>query len=56
MKGDYGSMAWVNDEHGHEYVCTVNREHSDEKRFEQLDDEEKATCTNVNDIVGTERW
>lgn len=56
MKGDYGSMAWVNDESGKEYVCTVEKEHLDEKKFENLSEEEKNTCRDVNDIVGTERW
>ena len=56
MKGDYGSMAWVNDEKGHEFVCTVDREHMDEKKYENLTEKERATCQDVNQIVGTERW
>lgn len=56
MKGDYGSMVWVNDDKGHEFVCTVDKDHMNEKRYENLDEEEKATCQNVNQIVGTERW
>lgn len=56
MKGDYGSMAWVNDDSGREFVCTVNKEHNDEKRYENLSENEKETCRNVNEIVGTERW
>ncbi len=56
MKGDYGSLAWVNDQEGHEYVCTVNKEHSNEKKYENLSRKEKKTCENVNQIVGTERW
>lgn len=56
MKGDYGSMAWVNDKEGHEFVCTVNNEHRDEKEYENLSEEERRTCQNVNQIIGTERW
>ncbi len=56
MKGDYGSMIWVNDEEGHEFVCSADFEHLNEKRFENLTDEEKRTCEDVNQIVGTERW
>lgn len=56
MKGDYGSMAWVNDESGREFVCTVEKEHLDEKEYENLSESEKETCRDVNEIIGTERW
>ena len=56
MKGDYGSMAWVNDESGKEYVCTVDVKHSNEKKYENLSEQERKTCQDVNQIVGTERW
>jgi hypothetical protein len=56
MEGDYGSMAWVNDKSGKEYVCTVNREHANEKDYEKLSPQERKTCRDVNEIVGTERW
>lgn len=56
MKGDYGSMAWVNDESGKEFVCTVDPEHVDEHSFENLSSEEQKSCVDVNQIVGTERW
>jgi hypothetical protein len=56
MKGDYGSMAWVNDEKGKEYVCTVDNKHSNERKYENLSKEERKTCQDVNQIVGTERW
>ncbi|SDO87994.1 hypothetical protein [Desulforhopalus singaporensis] len=56
MKGDYGSMIWVNDKSGKEYVCTVSKKHSKEKKFEKLNEPEKRTCRNVNEFVGTERW
>ena len=56
MKGDYGSLTWVNDKEGHEFVCTVNKQHVNEKRYEKLTENERKTCQNVNQIVGTERW
>jgi hypothetical protein len=56
MKGDYGSMAWVNDDAGKEYVCTVDMDHANEKHYENLTEEERKSCRNVNEIVGTERW
>jgi hypothetical protein len=56
MKGDYGSLTWVNDKEGHEFVCTVDQQHVNEKRYEELSTEERRTCQNVNQIVGTERW
>ena len=56
MKGDYSSMIWVNDKEGHEYVCTADFDHSREKEFERLNDDERRSCSDVNLIVGTERW
>lgn len=56
MKGDYGSMAWVNDEKGKEYVCTVDSQHVNEKKLENLSDQERNTCEDVNQFIGTERW
>jgi len=56
MKGDYGSMIWVNDREGKEYVCTADFEHRNEKEFERLNEQERRTCSDVNVIVGSERW
>jgi hypothetical protein len=56
MNNDYGSMIWVNDREGREFVCTADFEHMDEKRLEGLSDRERKSCLNVNEIVGTERW
>ena len=56
MKGDYGSLIWVNDKEGHEFVCTVEPRHMTKKRYEDLDANERKTCEDVNQIVGTERW
>lgn len=54
MKSGYESLAWVNDKNGKEYVCTINN--GDNKTLEQLTDDEKKQCYDVNQIVGTERW
>ena len=56
MQGDYGSMVWVNDDSGKEFVCTANPEHLDERNYESLTSEERETCVDVNQMVGTERW
>ncbi len=56
MKGDYGTLTWVNSDVGKEYVCTVDSENLDEKKYENLTDSERKTCADVNQIVGTERW
>jgi hypothetical protein len=55
MNGDYGSLAWVNDREGREFVCKVDFEHSNEKEFERLSEKERESCSNVNEIVGTEK-
>ena len=56
MKGDYDSMIWVNDKEGREYVCTADFEHINEKQLDRLSEDERRTCSDVNLIVGTERW
>ena len=55
MKGDYGSLIWLNDKDGAEYVCYLE----DVKNFKEgdsLSEEARQRCFNVNEIVGTERW
>lgn len=55
MKGGYESLTWLNDKDGKEYVCTLN-DSANIKSFEQLNDDQKKQCADVNQIVGTERW
>ncbi len=55
MKHGYESLTWVNDKDGKEYVCSIDQ-FAGKKTFEQLTEEEKGRCDNVNVIVGTERW
>lgn len=55
MKGDFNSLVWVNDKDGHEYVCVANS-NAEQKDFEGLSENERSTCSNVNDFIGTDRW
>ncbi|WP_028580922.1 hypothetical protein [Desulfogranum japonicum] len=52
----YESLVWVRDEAGKEFSCSVNPGRGQVKNFNELSQEEKATCMDVNQIVGTERW
>jgi len=54
MKRGIESLRWLNDKNGKEYVCSL--ENNDKKTFEELTEEEKRKCADVNQIVGTERW
>ena len=57
MLGDYGSMIWVNDDSGKEYVCIAEGlDHQNERKIENLSDEERSSCVDVNQFIGTERW
>jgi hypothetical protein len=55
MNSDFGSLVWVNDKEGHEYVCIADS-NIDKKDFDSLSDSERATCSDVNDFAGTDRW
>ena len=55
MKGGYESLTWINDKNGNEYVCSIEGI-SDKKSFDELTEQEKNQCDNVNQLVGTERW
>jgi len=50
--GGYEGMIWVTDKNGKEYACYVK----DIKKKEDLTEEEKAKCMDINQLVGTERW
>lgn len=56
MKGDFGSLVWVNDTEGHEYVCIANSNFENKKDLDSLTDSERATCSDVNEFIGTDRW
>lgn len=55
MKSGYEQLIWVKDKRGKEYVCSLD-DLAINKSFEQLSQEEKMRCSDVNQIVGTERW
>ncbi len=52
----YENLVWVNDRDGSEFVCTLDSNHDTIRGFEDLSEHERQSCTNVNEIVGTERW
>jgi hypothetical protein len=49
MNSDLGSLVWVNDKEGHEYVCVANS-NDDKKDLDGLSESERATCSNVTDV------
>ena len=50
VKREKRSLVWVSDEHGKEYVCSLDN--SDKKTYEELTEEEKRRCADVSRIVG----
>ena len=54
MKGGIESLTWIRDKNGKEYVCSL--EETKKNFYEDLSEKEKRRCTDVNQIVGTERW
>jgi hypothetical protein len=55
MKSGYESLIWINDRDGKEYVCSLGNLEG-KRSFEELSEEERGSCTDVNVLVGTERW
>lgn len=55
MKSGYESLTWISDKDGKEYVCKID-DAGNKKLFDQLNDDEKKLCSDVYQIVGTERW
>ncbi|MDK9706454.1 MAG: hypothetical protein OEL83_05330 [Desulforhopalus sp.] len=55
MNSDFGSLTWVNDKEGHEYVCVIDRQDT-VTNYESLSEGERSTCNNVNDFIATDRW
>jgi hypothetical protein len=50
--GGYESMIWVKDRDGKQFSCY----REDIKNPENLTEEEKSKCMDVNALIGTERW
>ena len=55
MKSGYELLTWLNDKDGKEYVCAIDNTDG-KKTYDQLTADEKQRCSDVNQIVGTERW
>lgn len=55
MKSGYESLVWLKDKSGKEYVCYFE-DVDNNKSFDQLSEDAKKQCADVNQIVGTERW
>lgn len=53
--GGYESMVWVSDTTGREFACYIN-DLKDIEHFEDLPDEVRGKCLDVNHLIGTERW
>ncbi len=54
----YGSLVWVNDSEGREFVCTLdsNRTSTSPKRMEELTEHERGSCQDTSALIGDERW
>ena len=52
----YESMVWVRDGEGREFSCTLDKSRGGVNSLNDLSERERASCMNVNQIVGTERW
>ena len=55
-KSGYESLVWIRDKDGKEYVCPLDAIKGKVKEKDELTDEERQHCTDVSQIVGTERW
>lgn len=54
MQSNFGSLTWVDDKEGHEYVCVIDRQDT-VTNHESLSEGERSTCNNVNDFIATDR-
>ncbi len=60
MRGDiisneYKKMVWVHDKDGKEYACYADDLKGKIKKKEDLSDEEKEKCMDLNEVIG-ESW
>ena len=53
--GGYESMVWINDRNGREFACYINDVNRFE-HFEELPENLREKCLDVNMLIGTERW
>ncbi len=52
----YESLVWVQDDTGTEFSCTLDTARNGVRSIHELNEHERASCMNVNAIVGDERW
>ena len=52
----YESLVWVRDNNGKEFSCSLDNGRSGVHNISDLTDHERASCMDVSQIVGTERW
>ena len=56
MRGDFGSLVWVNDKDGHVYVCIAEGNAGDKRDLDALSENERATCADTNHFIPSDRW
>jgi hypothetical protein len=52
----YELLTWIRDKEGIERVCKAEKLRKDFRDGDALTDKEKEGCTDVSQIIGTERW
>jgi hypothetical protein len=52
----YDAMVWVRDAAGHELSCSLQQLRQGVEHIEDLTPEERRSCIDVNQLIGTERW
>ena len=52
ISGEYKKMVWVHDKDGKEYACYVDDLKGKIKKKEDLSDEEKQKCMDLNEVLG----
>ena len=52
----YEFLVWVQDDHGREFSCTLDSAREGVRSLQDLTGHERASCMNVNLILGDERW
>lgn len=56
MRSGFESMVWIKDKNGKEYVCYADDLKGNIRLKDDLTEEEKSTCMDVSELLGTERW
>ena len=52
----YESLVWIRDENGKEFYCPAEAVREDFTDGAELNNREQAAYTDVNHIIGMERW